>query len=279
MTAYANLAGLELGDGFPVRILGVINVSPESFYRGSFADGESAVREQAERMVGEGADCLDIGGMSSAPYLETAIDEAEETRRLVAAIGAARKSVSVPISADTWRSRVALAALDAGAQVINDVTGFRHSPEMAELAARRAQGVILMAAELTASAQDPIRTVRGLWEESLKITWRAGVPPHRVVLDPGIGFFRSAFLPWDAWDCTILRELRELATLGHPIGVGLSRKSFLGKLLGKSDPADRLAGSLAATAVAVLNGAHLIRTHDVGPTRDAVRVAEALRAE
>jgi dihydropteroate synthase len=119
--------------------------------------------------------------------------------------------------------------------------------------------------------------VRGLLQESLKITWRAGVPPHRVVLDPGIGFFRSARIPWDEWDCTILRRLRELLDLDHPIGLALSRKSFLGKLLGKEDPADRQAGSLAATVVAVLNGAHLIRTHDVGPTRDAIRVAEALR--
>lgn len=277
MTTYANLAGLEVGDGFAVRLVGVINISPESFYKGSVAQGEDSLQRQAERMAAEGADLLDIGAMSTAPYLPTEISEADEIQRLTWAIGVVRKAVTLPISADTKRSRVALAALDSGAQVINDVSGFRHDPAMADLVARRAQGVILMASEAALGAQDPIATVRSLLEESLKATWRAGVPDHRVVVDPGIGFFRQAAIPWDVWDCEVLRRLGELRALGHPVLVGLSRKSFIGKLLGKPDPADRLFGSLAATAVAVIAGAHLIRTHDVGPTCEAVRIAEALR--
>ena len=277
MAAYANLAGLEVGDGHPVRIVGAINVSPESFYKGSVASDESILRQRAEQMVAEGADMLDVGAMSTAPYLETAISEAEEIRRLIWAIGVLRSVVTLPISADTRRSRPAAAALDAGAAVINDVSGFRHDPAMAEAAARHAQGAILMASESSHGAAEPIATVRTLLQQSLAISDTAGVPRERIVLDPGIGFFRNAALSWDAWDCEIVRRLGELRPLGRPILVGLSRKSFVGKLLGRRDPAERLFGSLAATTVAVLNGARLVRTHDVGPTRDAIRMAEALR--
>jgi dihydropteroate synthase len=277
MGAYANLAGLDIGDGRPVRIVGAINVSPESFYKGSVAFDESALRQRGQQMAAEGADMLDVGAMSTAPYLETGISEAEEIRRLTWAIGVLRSVVSLPISVDTRRSRPAVAALDAGAAVINDVSGFRHDPAMAEVAARHAQGAILMASESSPGASDPIATVRNLLQQSLALSDAAGVPRERVVLDPGIGFFRNAALSWDAWDCEIVRRLGELRPLGRPILVGLSRKSFVGKLLGRQDPAERLFGSLAATTVAVLNGARLVRTHDVGPTRDAIRMAEALR--
>ena len=277
MGAYANLAGLEVGDGHSVRIVGAINVSPESFYKGSVAFDESALRQRAEQMVAEGADMLDVGAMSTAPYLETGISEAEEIRRLIWAIGVLRSVATLPISVDTKRSRPAVAALDAGAAVINDVSGFRHDPAMAEAAARHAQGAILMASEASHGAAEPIATVRTLLQQSLAISDAAGLPRDRIVLDPGIGFFRNAALSWDAWDCEIVRRLGELRPLGRPILVGLSRKSFVGKLLGARDPAERLFGSLAATTVAVLNGARLVRTHDVGPTRDAIRMAEALR--
>jgi dihydropteroate synthase len=268
---------VEVGDGFPVRLVGAINVSPESFYQGSVAATEDSVKQQAERMAAEGADLLDIGAMSTAPYLPTEIPEAEEIQRVTWAIGIVRGVASLPLSVDTTRSRVALAALDAGADVINDVSGLRRDPGMGEIVAKRARGVILMASETAPEARDPIETVRGFLEESLQIVWRVGVPEHRIVVDPGIGFFRKAALPWYDWDCEVLRRLGELKTLDRPLLVGVSRKSFIGQLLGQADPAERLAGSLAATAVAVVNGAHMIRTHDVGPSREVVRVAEALR--
>jgi dihydropteroate synthase len=277
VTAYANLAGVEVGDGFPVRLVGAINVSPESFYQGSVAATEDSVKHQAERMAAEGADLLDIGAMSTAPYLPTELPEAEEIQRVTWAIGIVRGVASLPLSVDTTRSRVALAALDAGADVINDVSGLRRDPGMGEIVAKRARGVILMASETAPEARDPIETVRGFLEESLQIVWRVGVPEHRIVVDPGIGFFRKAALPWYDWDCEVLRRLGELKALDRPLLVGVSRKSFIGQLLGQADPAERLAGSLAATAVAVVNGAHMIRTHDVGPSREVVRVAEALR--
>ncbi len=277
MAAYANLAGLEVGDGFPVRLMGVINVSPESFYQGSVFQAEDSLRLTAEQMATEGADVLDIGAMSTAPYHAAEITEAEEIQRLTWAVGVVRRALSIPVSADTKRSRVALAALEAGAEVINDVSGLRHDPAMAGIAAKRALGVILMASETDPEAQDPMGTVRRLLQESLQILWQVGVADHRVVVDPGIGFFRRAAIPWHAWDCAVLRNLAELRALGPPLLVGVSRKSFIGQILGQSDPADRLVGSLAATAIAVANGAHLVRTHDVGPTREVVRMAEALR--
>lgn len=278
MSAYANLAGLEVGDGLPVRLAGAINVSPESFYQGSVTTRETSLRAKVEQMAAEGADLLDIGAMSTAPYLRTEIPEEEEVRRLTWAIGIVHQAVGLPISADTKRGRVALAALDAGADIINDVSGLHYDPGMAEIVTQRAQGVILMASESGPNARDPIRTVRGLLEESLQLIQKAGVSDHRVVLDPGIGFFRQAAIPWHEWDCEVVRRLAELQTLGRPLLVGISRKSFIGKITGQVDPANRVAGSLAATAIAVVNGVHLIRTHDVGPTREAVRMAEALRS-
>ncbi len=278
MSAYANLAGLEVGDGLPVRLAGAINVSPESFYQGSVTTRETSLRAKVEQMAAEGADLLDIGAMSTAPYLRTEIPEEEEVRRLTWAIGIVHQAVGLPISADTKRGRVALAALDAGADIINDVSGLHYDPGMAEIVTQRAQGVILMASESGPNARDPIGTVRGLLEESLQLIQKAGVSDHRVVLDPGIGFFRQAAIPWHEWDCEVVRRLAELQTLGRPLLVGISRKSFIGKITGQVDPANRVAGSLAATAIAVVNGVHLIRTHDVGPTREAVRMAEALRS-
>ncbi len=279
MSTYATLAGLEVGDGFPVRLMGAINVSPESFYQGSVATEEASLRTKAEQMVTEGADILDVGAMSTAPYLRAEIAEEEEIRRLIWAIGIVRKEVGVPISADTKRSRTALAALDAGADIINDVSGLRNDPEMAGIVAQQARGVIVMASERDPSARDPIEAVRTLLEESLQCTRNAGVPADHVVLDPGIGFFRHNAIPWYAWDCEVLRRLAELRRLGRPLLVGVSRKSFIGEIVGQGNPDNRLAGSLAATAVAVLNGVHLIRTHDVGSTREAVRMAEALRPD
>ena len=279
MTAYANLAGLEVGEGFPVRLVGAINTSPESFYRGSVASEEDALRAKAEQMATEGADVLDIGARSTAPYLHTEIAESEEIERLTWAIGIVRKAVGIPLSADTRRSRVALAAMDAGAAIIDDVSGLSYDPAMAEIVARFARGVIVMATEAGAGGQDPIGTVRGLLERSLQLAEEAGIREDRVVVDPGIGFFRRGTIPWYGWDCEVLRRLRDLQALGRPLLVGLSRKSFIGHILGQPNPEDRLAGSLSATAIAVVNGAHMIRTHDVGPTREAVRMAEALRPD
>ncbi len=276
MRLYANLAGVEVGEGFPVRVVGVLNVSPESFYGGSVARGRAALQRRAERLVSEGAAILDVGAMSTAPYLSGAITEGLEARRLTAAIRAVRQAVNVPISADTQRSRVAAAALAAGATVINDVSGLSGDPGMGEVA-RGAEGVILMAPELAASADPPLEMIAARLRQCLVRARRAGIGPQRIVLDPGIGFFRRAAIPWYQLDCAVLGGLARLRRLQHPLMVGVSRKSFVGKLTGHVEVQDRLYGSLAAAAVAVWNGAALIRAHDVAATVDAVRVAEAIR--
>ncbi|MCK6554299.1 dihydropteroate synthase [Candidatus Binatia bacterium] len=271
------LAGIAVGDGYPVRIVGVINVSPESFHAGSVTRGAPALRQRARAMVAEGADILDVGAMSTAPYRQGSIDAREERRRLLAAVVAVCDAVAVPVSVDTQRAEVAAAALDAGAAIVNDVSGFAGDPEMAGVA-RRAGGVVLMARETERSTASPLRVVTACLRAALRRADAAGLPRERIVLDPGIGFFRQAAVPWHAFDCEVLARLQALRPLGHPLLVGVSRKSFVGYCTGRQDPADRLAGSLGATAVAVRNGAQLVRTHDIAATIDVVRIVEAILA-
>jgi dihydropteroate synthase len=334
----ARLGNVDVGDGFPVVVMGVLNVSPESFYAGSVhLDADDLVRA-ADAMITAGARILDVGAMSTAPYLETRIGAAEEADRLSGAVARLTAKFTVALSADTTRSGPARAALEAGATIINDVSGLRGDQEMASLIAARAAGVILMASRLVtpragapaagtlersptagtrerspavgsregapavgtregepaaatmagapavgtledAPAAMPIGTVASLLDDSLNRARRAGIPDERIVLDPGIGFFRSETISWAQWDAAVLAHLSDLRRLGRPLAVGVSRKSFIGAITGEADPAGRLAGSLAATAIAVRNGAALIRTHDVAPTRDAVLVASALRRQ
>lgn len=273
---YANLAGIEVGDGFPVRVVGAINVSPESFYSGSVAHGGRALERRALQMVQDGAAVLDVGAMSTAPYVKGAISEAEERRRMTAAVRLLRATVPLPISVDTQRASVASAGLEAGAAILNDVSGLRDDPQMGAVA-RAAGGVILTAAEQRPSRAPPLQMIAALLRQCLQRAQHARIARTRIILDPGIGFFRRAALPWDELDCLVLSRLARLRNLGHPLLVGVSRKSFIGKLTRRSDTAERLAGSLAATAIAVYNGAHLIRTHDVAATIDAVRIAEGVR--
>lgn len=277
MKLHANLAGVEVGDGFPVRIVGAINVSPESFYAGSVARSRAALQRLAVRMVEEGADLLDIGAMSTAPYVKGAIGEDEERRRLVAGVRAVRQVVTVPISVDTQRGSVAAAGLDAGAQVVNDVSGLGYDNDMGNVA-RQAQGVILMASEERASREAPVTMVAALLRQCLRRARAARIERQHIILDPGVGFFRRAALPWYEVDCLLLAHLSKLRQLRQPLLVGVSRKSFIGKLTGRADPGDRMWGSIAAAALAAYNGAALIRTHDVAASRDAVRVATAVRA-
>ena len=325
----ATLAGAPLGDGLPVAVLGVLNVSPESFHAGSVRTDHDALVGAAFAMVEAGAALLDVGARSTAPYLETEISEAEERDRLERAVALLARKVAVPISADTARPGPARAALEAGARVINDVTGLR-DPRVAALVAEHGAGLILMAspervvgggpsettlasmrggsdrrvrsdrpAEATGlrwppapdplgpgalglgappgPAPDPVAIVRELLAVALGRARAAGIAEERIVVDPGIGFFRDEAVPWDEWDVRVLAGLPALRALGRPLCVGVSRKSFVGAITGRRHPEERLAGSLAATAAAVLGGAALVRTHDVAGTLDAIRVAERIR--
>lgn len=273
----ANLAGLSIGDAAPVRIMAVLNVSPESFYRGSVRTDLDQLAKTAQAMAGAGADIIDLGAMSTAPYLKTWISEDEEADRLAQAVRAVATHVSVPISADTKRATPAAAALAAGARIVNDVSGLKNDPHLAGIIADADAGVILMANEATPGTGTPIDRICTALEESLRLATQAGIANERIVLDPGIGFFRQPEVSWHEWDCIVLRELATLRKFGLPLLIGVSRKSFIGKILDQPDAADRLIGSLACAAIAVNNGAHVIRTHDVKETVEAVRMAERLR--
>jgi dihydropteroate synthase len=273
----AELAGVAVGDGRPVAVMGVINVSPESFHPGSVYRGTDAVLTAALAMVEAGAVLIDVGARSTAPYLATQIDEAEEAERLVRAVEVLAAKLAVPVSADTPRSGPARAALEAGARIVNDVDTLR-DPDVAHLVAAHGAGLVLMASAAPGLASaTPVESVRALLSEGLARAERAGIPAERIVVDPGIGFFRGQTVPWHEWDARVLADLGALRVLGRPLCAGVSRKSFIGAILDRPATADRLSGSLAATAIAVANGAAVIRTHDVAETCDAVRVAERLR--
>jgi dihydropteroate synthase len=274
----ADLAGVALGDGLDVVVLGALNVSPESFYAGSVALGRDRLLAAAEAMAAAGAMLLDVGAMSTAPYLSAGVSASEEADRLGSAVELLVSKLGLPVSADTSRSLPARAALDAGARVMNDVTGLTGDSELAALIAGRGAGLIAMASERGGDRSgSPVEIITALLDESLGMAGRAGIPAERIVVDPGIGFFRRQGMPWHEWDCRVLAGLPRLRTLGRPICIGVSRKSFIGALSGQADPANRLPGSLAATAAAVLGGAHLIRCHDVLETVQAVKVAQAIR--
>jgi dihydropteroate synthase len=277
MKLVADLAGLRVGDAYPVRVVGVINVSPESFYKGSVVTGDEEIAAAALRMVEEGAEIIDVGAMSTAPYLQTEIPVDEEKRRLASAIKVVKGSVGVPVSADTTRSIAAEAAIKAGADIINDVTGLKGDPKMAKLVADYGVSLIMVAREVMPQSGQPIERVISALKQSLQIAEAAGISFDKIVIDPGIGFFRQTEYPWYIWDCSVIANLRKLRTLKRPIHVGASRKSFIGKILNQEDPGQRLFGSLSAAAIAVFNGAHLIRTHDVKATVEAVRLAEYVK--
>ncbi len=251
---YANLAGLEVGEKFPTRVMGVINVSPESFYKGSVVASENGICELALKMVKDGADIIDIGAMSTAPYIQTEISEEVELERMKNAVETIRPRIKVPISVDTVRSRVASEGLRAGADVINDVSGLNHDSEMCKVVASSGAPVIIMAFESSAVQGEPIDRVARALQKSARLARESGISEERIVIDPGIGFFRREGrgfgfspvkdYPWYVWDCSVVRDISQLKSkIGRPVCLGVSRKSFIGKITGKQAPEERLAGS------------------------------------
>ncbi len=277
----AVIAGVSVGDEEPVRVMGVINASPESFYKGSVVTDPERATSLAEEMVREGASFIDVGGMSTAPYLDTYVTPEEEAGRVVPIIKAIKEnsSVKAPVSIDTTRAFVAEKAIEAGADIVNDVRGLKEDPRMARVVAEYGVPVIVAANPLGQRIEgaDPVRAVMTALEESIKIAEDAGVDTAKIVIDPAIGFIRPKNPPWYVWDATVIAKLDILRAFGHPILVGISRKSFLRAITGREKPEERLAGSLAATAIAVWNGAHIVRAHDVRETADAVKVAKFIR--
>ena len=258
-------------------IMGVLNVTPDSFFdKGRFFDKNHAV-ERALKMVSEGADMIDVGGESTRPGAKE-VRIGEELDRVIPVIRALCGRVKKLISIDTRKSAVADAALNAGASIVNDISALRHDPLMASIAARHHAAVILMhmkgAPETMQKApryKNITREILDYLKESAVMAARAGIKKEDIIVDPGIGFGKTL-----AHNLEILRRLKEFKALGYPVCIGTSRKSFIGKLSGSADPDDRLAGSIASSVIAAMNGADILRVHDVGETAEAARIADSI---
>ncbi len=276
MIIEGELGGIIVGEGHSVAVAAIINLSRGSFYKRSVKIEESEIREAGLAYQQQGASFIDIGAVSTAPVTiygkRESISIEEEKRLIKRALRVLQDCVEIPISVDTQRSEVAELALSLGAEIINDVSGFNRDEEMARVVAEYDGSVILMAYNKEPGDLCSINKIREALSNSINKAVRAGVKPKKIVVDPGIGFGKPV-----KCDVEIIASLRRLYTLGRPIMVSASRKNFIGRLLGDVPPEKRLYGSIGAAAIAVYNGAHVIRTHDVKETVEAIRVAEATR--
>ncbi len=270
----ANFGNLKIGDGFPVRIFGALNISPESFYKESVRTTPKEIMDYALKLIEEGADYIDLGAASTAPpeiYGTRFVSEKMELERVVGAVKAIREVTDFPISIDTQRAKVAEAGLNEGANAVNDVSGFKTDPQLPRIVAEYNVPVILMAAIEKPGDAQKIGEVRESLKKSIQISKGAGVDQKKIIIDPGIGFGK----PYQC-DLALIRDLIKLKTLQKPLTVAVSRKFFIGQILGLENPEERLIGSLAATTIAVFNGVNAIRTHDVKQAKETVKVAEAI---
>ena len=262
------------------RVMGVVNVTPDSFSDGGrYLDPDAAVAH-ALALAGEGADILDFGGESTRPGAEPVPAE-EERRRVAPVIERVAAGCSAQLSIDTSKATVAEAAIAAGATLVNDVTALRGDPEMAALVADRGVECCLMhmlgeprTMQLDPHYEDVVAEVAAFLDQRMAFAVGAGVREDRILLDPGIGFGKTL-----EHNLELLRRLDELVALGRPVVVGTSRKSFLGLLTGRAEPDQRLAGTIATNVLALERGASVFRVHDVGPVREALVVAAATVSE
>jgi dihydropteroate synthase len=253
-------------------VMGVLNVTPDSFSDGGrFLDPAAAIA-QAQRLAAEGADILDIGAESTRPYGNAVAVTLDEERSRLAGILPAVVALGIPVSIDTMKAAVAAWALEAGAMIVNDVWGLQRDPDMAHVVAGHDAPVVIMHNRDAADPRiDIVADVTAFFERSLAIAARTGIARERIVLDPGIGFGKT---PEQSLAC--IARLDAWRGFGLPLLVGASRKRFIHSVV-PSEPAERLGGSLAAHLLAVENGAAIIRVHDVAPTVQALAVAAAIR--
>ncbi|MFZ3215872.1 MAG: dihydropteroate synthase [Candidatus Acidiferrales bacterium] len=264
--------------------MGVLNVTPDSFSDGGlFLDAEVAIA-RAIAMENEGADIIDVGGESTRPG-SLGVSAETELARVLPVIAGLRGKLRIPISVDTSKAEVAEAAAAAGAEIVNDTTALRHDPKIAEVARRRKLGLILMhmrgeprTMQKMPFARDVLRDVVKSLREAVSVARRSGVAKGQIVVDPGIGFGKSY-----AQNCELLARLPELARLGYPVLVGTSRKSFIGSVLGKGvgradTGKERIWGTAATVAASILQGAHIVRVHDVAEMAQVARVSDAIAA-
>ena len=278
------LGPVPVGDSNPVRIMGILNTSPESFYKKSILISKQRIIDAVHKMEEEGADFIDVGGMSTAPYISTMVSEKTEANRIIKAVKIIQQVSNLPISVDTCRAVVAKEALELGIDIINDVTGLKYDPMMPKIIEKYCPSLVLCAFSKKLVTGNQLLKTKNLLKSSLEISKSAKIPRTKIVLDPAIGFFRrrgrgAIFTKinsdWVKRDLLILKNLKSIK-LNNPILVSVSNKSFIGKILKKENPLDRLVGSLAAEVVCVLNGADIIRTHNIGKTREAITIVRKL---
>ena len=258
--------------------MGVLNVTPDSFSDGGRYLAERKAVAHGIAMARAGADIIDVGGESTRPGSQ-GIPVEEELRRILPVIKKLRATIDLPISVDTSRAEVAEAAALVGAEIINDVSGLRRDPRIADVAKRLKLPLILMHMRGTPAtmqklpfARNAMRDVRSGLARSVREARERGVPRAQIILDPGIGFGKSA-----RQNCELVAGLGELAKLGYPLLVGTSRKSFIGKILSGAAKEDRAWGTAATVAASILNGAHIVRVHDVEEMVQVARVADVMR--
>jgi dihydropteroate synthase len=271
------LPSRTLAFGERTLVMGILNVTPDSFSDGGkFLDANAAVARALE-IERAGADILDVGGESTRPGSE-AISAEEELRRVIPVLEALRGRLKIPISIDTTKPEVAEAAAVAGAEILNDVSALRAGPGMAEIARRRKLPLILMhmrgeprTMQQGPFARDVLRDVASGLRRALSIARSAGVPKSQIVLDPGLGFGKST-----AQNYELLARLPELARLGCPLLVGASRKKFIGQVLGGAPAGERVWGTAATVSAAILAGAHIVRVHEVAEMVQVAHIADAI---
>ena len=258
-------------------LMGVLNVTPDSFSDGGIYFNKEKAIAHGLRMVEEGADLLDIGGESTRPGSKP-LELEEELRRVIPVIESLVKEVDVPISIDTYKSKVAQKAMEVGAEIINDISGLNLDPDLAQVAAKGNAPLILMHIRGTPETMQKDVHYDSLFseilqylKESIQKAESAGLDPEQIIIDPGIGFGKTL-----DDNLLIIKNLSEFRVLGKPILLGTSRKSFIGKIL-NAEVEDRLEGTLSSIAIGVLNGAHIIRCHDVLQAKKAIAVADAIR--
>jgi dihydropteroate synthase len=263
-------------------VMGVLNVTPDSFSDGGLFLNADAAVAQAVAMEAAGADIIDVGGESTRPG-SLGVSEETELERVLPVIGKLRDKIRIPISVDTSKSGVAEAAAGAGAEILNDVTALRNDPRIAEIVRRRKLALILMhmrgnprTMQKMPFSRNVLRDVAKGLRHAVALARRAGVAKSQIVLDPGIGFGKSF-----EQNCELLARLPELASLDFPLLVGTSRKSFIGKVLEEGElrasaGTDRIWGTAATVAASILQGAHIVRVHDVAEMAQVARVSDAL---
>ncbi len=259
-------------------VMGVLNVTPDSFSDGGRFLSNAAITTQCKKLISDGAHIIDVGGESSRPFSEPVPLE-QELERVTSAVRAIRSFSDIPISVDTTKSEVAKAALDKGADMINDISALRFDERMADLVAQRGVPVILMHMkgtprdmQLNPYYEDVIKEIHDFFEERIEFCLSRGIGRHQIILDPGIGFGKR-FLD----NLDIINNIKAFLDLQRPILVGPSRKAFLGEITGIKTPSHRDVATCGAVVAAVLNGAGLVRVHEPGCCIDAIKVAHALR--